>query len=157
MSRLIGRQTGRTAKVLWLVAFVVWVCVIWGHSLMPAPVSNSESDSAVVLLTPLFNALGITDSGVATHIVRKTAHFSEYALLGFINLGMMRAWATDAAWAYRLAVIPWLVIPCIDETIQLFVPGRDGRITDILIDLSGGLLGILIMHLLLRRSDETHV
>jgi VanZ family protein len=113
--------------------------------------STSESDSAVALLAPLLNALGITDSGVATHIVRKTAHFSEYALLGFLNLGMMQAWAKDTAWAYRLAAIPWLMAPCIDETIQLFVPGRDGRFTDVLIDLSGGLLGILIMHLLLRR------
>ena len=41
-----------------------------------------------------------------------------------------------------------LLIPSIDETIQLFVPGRAGMITDVMIDCCGAATGVVLRYLL---------
>ncbi len=41
-----------------------------------------------------------------------------------------------------------LLIPSIDETIQLFVPGRAGMITDVMIDCCGATTGVVLRYLL---------
>ena len=40
------------------------------------------------------------------------------------------------------------VLACIDETIQFFVPGRDGRVTDVIIDMSGALIILAIINII---------
>ena len=40
------------------------------------------------------------------------------------------------------------LIPSIDETIQLFVPGRAGMITDVMIDCCGAATGVVLRYLL---------
>jgi VanZ family protein len=77
-------------------------------------------------------------------VVRKLAHFSEYALLGIL-----------AARAFRTSTNPtiqrrWLLISLsiivsyalIDEYHQSFVPSRTASIFDSLIDMSGGLAAL---------------
>ncbi len=87
-----------------------------------------------------------------THVIRKTAHFSEYAVLASIAIGCVRAWwgATRTALYTVLAI--WVCVPVVDETIQGLSPGRAPRVTDVLIDMAGGLLGMLIAHAVLRRK-----
>ena len=41
-----------------------------------------------------------------------------------------------------------LLVPSIDETIQLFVPGRAGMITDVMIDCCGSTTGVALRYLL---------
>ena len=41
-----------------------------------------------------------------------------------------------------------LAVACVDETIQLFVPGRAGRLTDVGIDTLGAALGIVLITLI---------
>lgn len=146
-------QSNHKGRVWWTVAFVLWICVIWGHSLIPADASSAESAFFVPIIKPLLTRLGIWDMHLATHIIRKTAHFSEYAILCMIAIGTARSWRRQERAIVRNCVFAiWVVIPCIDETIQLFVPGRAGRITDVCIDMAGGLLGMVIAQLYLRRK-----
>lgn len=77
------------------------------------------------------------------YIVRKLAHFSEFFLLGFfleLYLDMRR---------YKMAPIISLILGVLyaffDEWHQSFVEERGPGITDVLIDSSGVLSGILIM------------
>lgn len=83
--------------------------------------------------------------------VRKLAHFSEYALLGFLFtafllyvsqfLKKIPTWAT-------LAVPPafCLVYAITDEVHQIF-SRRGPAVTDVLIDLAGAVCGIALIHL----------
>ena len=48
---------------------------------------------------------------------------------------------------FRIALTEVLV-PFLDETIQLFVPGRSSQTTDIWIDICGGAAGVLLVHLI---------
>lgn len=86
--------------------------------------------------------------------VRKTAHFSEYALLGMLLTLLLDAYAVRWVW------LSWLgctVYAATDEIHQLFSAGRTARWQDVLIDSSGamtGMLFILLVLWLLRRQRK---
>ncbi|MBQ9631760.1 MAG: VanZ family protein, partial [Lachnospiraceae bacterium] len=64
-----------------LCFIVITVGFIWIHSMMSREVSAEESGRFVELLEPIFRRMNIGDA-LADHIVRKWAHFLEYAGLG---------------------------------------------------------------------------
>lgn len=127
LARNLSRRT-----LAWGAALLLWVGFVWGHSLVGGAASSAESGRVVALLRPLFEATGVTDLDLMTFVVRKCAHFSEYAVLG----GIARTFWTRvscelgsrASSSRHRALLAGLVltalVPCLDETIQLFVPGR---------------------------------
>lgn len=74
--------------------------------------------------------------------VRKTAHFSLYALLGFViyNVKYKEVEKENVKFSFFTGV----VYAVLDELHQILVPGRAGRLYDILIDSLGVITGILI-------------
>ena len=84
----------------------------------------------------------------AEHIVRKLAHFSIYTLLGFLasfTVGRRRLFSRKS-----LGVIVFCFLYAgSDEIHQLFVPGRSGMFTDVLIDTGGAVTGMLVSMLLM--------
>ena len=84
----------------------------------------------------------------AEHIVRKCAHFSIFTVLGFCascTVGRRRLFGLKS-----LAVLGFCFLyACSDEIHQLFTPGRAGMFTDVLIDTSGSLCGIIVSMLIL--------
>ncbi len=77
------------------------------------------------------------------HIVRKTAHFSEYAALGFsvsCTLGRRKLLTLPSAAALLICSL----YAVSDEIHQYFVPGRACMISDILLDSCGALFGIVL-------------
>ena len=86
----------------------------------------------------------------AHKFVRKAAHFCEFALLGLLSAGLM---LFISRYLKRLRVyLTWfspiiftLLYAIFDEVHQKF-SGRGSRATDVLIDFSGALCGILLIH-----------
>ena len=93
-------------------------------------------------------------------IVRKLAHFSEYALLGFslmlhiaqiqkkisIRLPWLWAWAVGTIYAAS------------DEFHQGFVAGRGPSIVDVMIDSTGVIAGtMLLLWILLRKKKDSEI
>ena len=72
-------------------------------------------------------------------VVRKGAHFSEYALMGFL----WYLWLHRVKLAPLIAFTATVLYSASDEFHQLFVPGRSGEIRDILVDSSGAVCGII--------------
>lgn len=139
-------------RVLWTVLFILWLCVVWGHSMLPADLSSEESSWVVALVRPFFSLFGVTDGHVMTHVIRKGAHFTEYVILMLIGVKFVREWAQSKLGTWLSTVAIWVCVPMVDETIQRFTPGRAPRITDVCIDMAGGLLGMLISHAILKRA-----
>ena len=142
----------RTSRVRWTLLLVLWLCVVWGHSLMPADLSSDESSRFLWLVRPFFEALGNTDEQLMTHVIRKAAHFCENVVLMVIATGLSWAWwgQTVGALAGRLAI--WACVPAIDELIQSFSPGRSPQVSDVLLDMCGGVVGMLVAWLWRRRA-----
>lgn len=95
----------------------------------------------------------------AEKILRKSAHFILYTLLGgFLTCVLCRF--KKPSWRIWIsAVIITACYAAADEFHQIFVPGRSGELRDILIDTSGGILGSGIIFLILlkmRNKREIH-
>ena len=78
-----------------------------------------------------------------TFIVRKTAHFTEYFILGLILILYLQTKEKLTTKYIILAIIFCVLYATSDEIHQLFVDGRSCKIMDILIDTCGSSLAIL--------------
>ena len=79
------------------------------------------------------------------HVVRKTAHFLEYALLGCLLCLLMRSFGISSA---AIPVIIGILYAVTDELHQTFEPGRSGKITDVLLDAAGVGFGVMFVRLI---------
>ena len=125
-----------TALILAILAF------IWGNSLMPAELSHAMSEWVKGLIKP-FLSEGTPVIQEDNALVRKIAHFLEFAALGFCiawRRGMLRKSPIPGFFAGTAAAV-------LDETIQLFVPNRGPGVLDVVLDSSGVLAGMLLLHL----------
>lgn len=92
------------------------------------------------------------------HPVRKTAHAMEYAVLGLLTAGAFIGRRTSILAGI---FVPWCIASAYaatDEIHQLFVPGRSGQVSDVLLDSAGVLAGLLVLaavRLLRRRKRGT--
>jgi len=134
------RHRGIKRLMLW-GCVGLWLMTIFFFSAQPADVSRETSGTFSDRLAEyLWEDPTDEQYDQASRIVRKTAHFCEYALLAvFILL------------AFRIEGIPFGVPMTLvfvflaagaDEIHQLFVPGRAGMMTDVFIDFAGALSGI---------------
>ena len=80
--------------------------------------------------------------------VRKTAHAVEYAMLGFLIWRVVHSAAALAshrpAWHFRLALLLAAMYAATDEMHQVFVPGRQAAVRDVLLDTCGAGLGLAV-------------
>ena len=149
-----ARHDSARRSVWWAAAFACWVAFVWGHSLIQGPQSSLESGMVVTLLRPLFEAVGVTDVDLMAFLVRKTAHFTEYAMLGVLARGLLGSLHAGRGVRPLPAGLLVALVPGVDECMQLFVPGRSGQVTDVLLDLSGVVVGALLAHLVYIMRDN---
>lgn len=124
----------------WLIATILCLAMIFLQSALPAETSKAESGGLLKMLQEFWPSL--------THnTLRKAAHFTEYAFLGLCALGMFYR-----AKNFKLAkpLLFTLYTALTDETLQLFVEGRSGQITDIWLDFFGAVVGIIFLWLIFK-------
>ena len=145
-------------KWIFTTITIIWTAVIFGFSMQPADVSN---DISMSFLTEVFAKLvpGILENeAVADFIhllVRKGAHFTEYAILGVLSAIAVKEYVVK--YKVLLNLFFCFAIACMDETLQRFVPGREGRFFDVMIDTCGAILGIAIVWIIvnkIRKSEK---
>ncbi len=124
---------------------MLWVCVIWGHSLVPGTSSDAESLAVLDRVAPFLTLFGLAGRSVMNFVVRKAGHFLEYLVLGWIaahtNLSFV---GREGRWSRASACLLGVAVAAIDESIQLFVPGRSGQLTDVLLDATGVVCGVAL-------------
>ena len=85
---------------------------------------------------------------ISEFIVRKAAHMSEYALL---TLTLIYGFYKNQYPIQKIIIyslIGTFLYACSDEMHQLFIGGRAGQFTDVLIDTCGGCLTIIFYYVL---------
>lgn len=131
----------RRVSVPWLVVAGVIVLAIWGNSMVPGVASDAMSHSALDGVRAALEALGIPAGWLTNFVIRKTGHVLEYALLGAVVCKGVDPEGRGDRWRLAAMALTLVLVPAIDETIQLFVPGRSGMVTDVCIDLCGAAAG----------------
>lgn len=145
----------RTPKKL-RVCIALLVCnvvFIWGNSMLPAHISAAISGFVRDIVSVFFGGGGGGEAVFGEGILRKIAHFIEFACLGalfcwlFSMLGQHRLYALGCGF----------LVACVDETIQCLVPGRGPRITDVLLDSVGvacGMAALLAGYTIYQRRSK---
>lgn len=138
------------AKRTILVLLVLgWCFVIFSFSAEDADESKETSEgfiSAVCqLIVPEFDDFkGAEREEFIEKLqfgVRKAAHFTAYAILGFLS--WLALYGIKRGRRYLFSVGFSFLYACSDEIHQLFVSGRSGQFRDVLIDTGGAMSGAL--------------
>jgi VanZ family protein len=75
-------------------------------------------------------------------ILKKSAHAGGYATLAILYVRALEG--SGARRSAPVALVLTGLYAVSDEWHQTYVPGRDGNILDVLIDLAGGILGLFV-------------
>ena len=130
----------------------LWVSMIWRFSAQPAMQSEQTSGGISMRLAALiFGTPTEAQYDLMERLVRKGAHMAEFALLAMLCCSALEAEASRRPVPLALGLTA--LAAAADELHQLFVPGRAGLMGDVCIDVSGGILGLLLF-LLLRRGER---
>ncbi len=129
-------------RLIFTIATVICVGFIFTRSLMPGNKSGEESSKVLELLNSIAGFFGL-DNLFTHNFVRKCAHFTEFAILAVVAFNMFNAYRLKLKNIIIFSVITYTSVAIIDELIQYFVPGRACQFTDVLIDSSGGALGLI--------------
>ncbi len=118
---------------------VAWACFVLFASSANFSASNTSRIIRPLLLW-LFPGITVESLAHVHFLVRKAAHFSEYALLALLAARAFRTSQKE-----RLRQLWWLaafaLVACValvDEYHQSFLPSRTGTIYDSLLDMTGG-------------------
>ena len=131
-----------TRLTLCCILLTAILAFIWGNSALPGQESGALSDWVGDFLSKFLPFL-TTERGL--HFLRKAAHFSEFAALGMTLSWLFAMVSRHKVWRRSLPLLCGAAAACIDETIQIFSPGRYSSIVDVLIDFSGVLTGCLVL------------
>ncbi|MBR6502946.1 MAG: VanZ family protein [Clostridia bacterium] len=155
--------------VIWYILLLGWMGFIFIMSAQTSQESSNVSGGIVSKLIAVFyNKFDLLSdekqaeiTGIFTVIVRKSAHFLEYFVLGVFSL---LSAVSYNKYSYKIKGI-YAVVVCVlysisDEIHQFFVPGRACRFMDICIDSAGSITAILLLSFLFykkrKKSGETN-
>ena len=124
-----------------IVLILLNLSFIWGNSLLPGEDSSELSGFLTECLEEVFGEAG---PGIE-HVIRKMAHFSEFACLGLLLTWMFQLLSQKGIHSFTLPLLCGSLTALLDETLQKLSPGRDPNVIDVWIDTAGVAAGILIL------------
>ncbi|MCR5825180.1 MAG: VanZ family protein [Oscillospiraceae bacterium] len=142
-----ARTHSRYWLTLWIAVSLAVAVLIFCFSSQPASESGTISRG---MLRWLLSLVGYTPEQLPEtlhHYLRKAAHFTIYALLGFCLRGAFDAQTRVPPLPCSIGAAALYAMS--DEFHQSFVPGRGPQLSDVLLDTAGAALGVLMMTLLL--------
>jgi len=137
--------------IILTILVIVWMIVIFLLSNSPSDesskLSNKTMDLTVVKVFKLFKTKKSSESIRSKYstLVRKSAHFTEYMILGILSYLVLKGFEIDNP---LLVILLCFLYAVTDEIHQYFVPGRSCRVFDVMIDTIGSLVGVLIVYFL---------
>ena len=142
-------------RVILAAALLGTVCFIFSNSMQTASVSSDASGLVLGLLQRVLRRMGYPGlaARLTDHMVRKAAHFCEYAILGFLLANALRL-HIPLARACLVAIACASLFGVTDELHQYFVPGRMCDPLDWLVDTLGASLGALVARAVFSRSER---
>lgn len=133
-------------KILSWTLAVLWMALIFYLSHQPAIESNGLStgitEKIVVMVEKVAPDIKF-NMGRFNHMLRKGAHFFAYLVLGILMINGLSSSDIYGFKGIGLAILICILYAISDEVHQLFVPGRGGQVSDVILDSAGAIIGIL--------------
>ncbi len=133
---------------------ILWISLISFESTSEFSAINT---SRIVrpLLVWLFPNISEERIGIVHFLVRKAAHFTEYAVLGLLAA---RAFYSSShqllrRWWFVAGLFLIIIQALVDEYHQSFVPSRSASFLDSIIDIAGGFMALTGCAYVLRRAQ----
>ena len=135
--------------VLWF-AVIACMVTIFMFSAQSSDTSNELSEGFLYRVLDFFNywekmprAMQFEQLEKLHVIIRKIAHFSIYAILGFWACLLVKVgYEIKGFKGFWMPAVFCVLYAVTDEIHQVFVPGRSGQGLDVLIDSIGGTVGV---------------
>lgn len=137
-------------------AVLLWMLVIFSFSSQAADQSADLSKGIVEIFIDMIEKI-VPGYDVAMinleHYIRKSAHFCSYLILGILVMNALRRSGVEGFRLCAFALGICVLYAISDEVHQLFVSGRSGQATDVLLDSAGAMLGIGVRMLFKREKQ----
>lgn len=153
MNKIKEKPTMKLLRHFTGILALVWMCVIFAFSAQTKEESSAVSESLsyrMVSSTGHFFHWNLDEeqlreiANAIEYFVRKAAHMSEFGILSILLFIWLGLWEMGLVRRGATAFVTTAVYAASDEFHQLFVPGRAGRVSDVLIDSTGALAGVII-------------
>ncbi|GEN46657.1 VanZ family protein [Alkalibacillus haloalkaliphilus] len=135
--------------VSWL-AVLMWMGLIFYFSHQPGEQSSELSGSVVDLvlsIVPFIDA----DTDWVHYLIRKAAHFFIYFVLGILVMNALRVSGVELKRSAWVTIVVCLLYAISDEVHQLYIPGRSGEVSDVVLDTVGAGFGVLLYVVIWRK------
>jgi VanZ family protein len=135
---------------------LAWVAVVLAAS---TDMFSAQHTGAILsaLLAWMFGHMDSRTFELIHFLIRKSAHFTEYAILSVLFFRAARG-ELAGFWRMRWALLGLAVslsVAMLDEWHQSFVPSRTSSVRDVLLDLCGALFAQLLLWYIVRREIST--
>lgn len=143
-------------RILFLIMLFFMFYIIFKFSAQNGEHSGSLSRKVSTYLIEVLSKIKTMDYNLKLHyiirlepIIRKLAHFTLYALVGFSVMGFFCTFDIKNKYKLLWSCVIGVTYAITDEWHQSFTPGRSARLLDVGIDSLGVITGIFIMILLI--------
>ena len=145
-------------KSKYIILTIIWMGFIFCMSNQPANISKELSQNIENLLnhTPIIGNLlsDVLNSPNSQFIVRKSAHIILFCLLSILCFVVIYELKRNVKISTLVSFSITFVYACMDEIHQLFIPGRLGKINDVLIDSIGVIMGLIFINLIFMLNNK---
>ena len=144
-------------RAILIILLIANLWVIFGFSNQNGEESGSLSKKVTQIITQNIKSIQNLEQNQKEkvlnkieHIVRKLAHFTLYTSIGFLTMSLMSTYKLTNKKRVALSLCIGSFYAISDEIHQIFVPNRGPEISDVLIDTSGVIFGVLIAIIIIR-------
>lgn len=164
MKLLMEENTSKKERFMAAIPMLCMMILIFLFSAKTATESDGTSipiaQAFLNIFQRLFGHMDVDSYEIALRVtnvlIRKAAHVTEYGILTIFVSFYIWVRGHRGKVFFLITLLISVGYAVTDEVHQIFVPGRSGRITDVLIDSVGCILGVLlfllIRHLIKNRS-----
>lgn len=148
------KNAKRRERVFAFAPLFFWTALIL--VLGSGPGSSAETSRFIKPLIEFFFPTASPDSFLIVHaLIRKTAHFVEYAILAFLAWRAFRRsnFPSTRSIAFSLFIV--VAVAFTDEVNQSFQSSRTSSGWDVLLDISGGAFAMIVCFFIARRRQRS--
>ena len=155
MRNLLNKKT-----ILKVLLCIICLGVIFYNGTRQGEISQKASKKVINVATKIMRVTPASEEqsniklSDINYYVRKNAHFFQYLILSILMCSAVREFKLYEMSEIFLILFLILLFPVADEFIQKYIPGRTSNVFDVVIDFSGGILGMLLSYIFYKVSKK---